>query len=221
MHHVDIVRHEDIPLKEVEIQTHAPIIQHLPDQIFVMLSTIANVNFAGAELGHPLVPRFEPTETGLVVGRMRHYEREICHVVVPVGAVPAVPFEISKFGKSIRGWQMLKDEPGVCEEGLAIAGWGGGDGGKVLETRDLRDLLFNPVNHFFLEEEKTVVVHGHRFTGGDGAGFWARVYDFFDGDTDAPGPGLDCAGVVGLGFECVPVCCFGETAQDNWRAGFG
>lgn len=92
MHHTDIIRHEDIPLLEIKIQTHAPIIQHLADQLLVLLPAIADADFVGAELRLPLVPRFVPADARFAVSGVRHHEREVGHVVGPVGTVLAVPF---------------------------------------------------------------------------------------------------------------------------------
>ena len=92
MHHADIIRDQDIPLLEIEIQTHATIIQHLADQLLVLLPAIADPDFVGAELRLPLVPGFVPAEARFLVRGMRHHEREVRHVVGPVGTVLAVPF---------------------------------------------------------------------------------------------------------------------------------
>ena len=92
MHHTNIIRHKDIPLLEIEIQTHAAIIQHLADQLLILLPAVADSDFVGAELRLPLVPRFVPAEARFLVRGVRHHEREIRHVVRPVGTVLAVPF---------------------------------------------------------------------------------------------------------------------------------
>ena len=116
---------------------------------------------------------------------------------------------------------MLEEELGAGEEGHAVPHRGRGDGGEVLEPRHLGHGLFDAVDDFFFEEEEAVVVHGHGFRRGDGAGFGVRVHGVFDGLPDPEGPGLHGAGVVGLGFENVLVCGVGEAAQDDGRAGFG
>lgn len=116
---------------------------------------------------------------------------------------------------------MLEEELGAGEEGHAVPRRGRGDGGEVLESGHFGDGLFDAVDDLFFEEEETVVVHGHCFRRGDGAGFRVRVHGVFDGLPDAEGPGLHGAGVVGLGFEDVLVRGVGEPPQDDGRAGFG
>ena len=116
---------------------------------------------------------------------------------------------------------MLEEELGAGEEGHAVPRRGGRDGGEVLESRHFGHGLFDAVDDFFFEEEEPVVVHGHGFRRGDGAGFGVRVHGVFDGLPDPEGPGLDGAGVVGLGFEDVLIRGVGEAAQDDGRAGFG
>ena len=92
MHHTDIIRDQDIPLLEIEIQTHAAIVQHLADQFLVMLFAVADADFVGAELRLPLVPGFVPADARFLGRGVRHHEREVGHVVGPVGTVLAVPF---------------------------------------------------------------------------------------------------------------------------------
>ena len=65
MHHAQIVREKDVSLLEVEIQADSAIIQHLPDQVSVMLASVGDADLVGAVLGHPLVPWLVPSDARL------------------------------------------------------------------------------------------------------------------------------------------------------------
>ena len=144
-------------------------------------------------------------------------------MVVPVGTVLAIPFEVLEVRERIRGREVLKEKLGAREEGHAVSRWAGFDGGEVLEAGDFGDQFFNAGCgvEFLLEEEEAVVVHGHGFGGCDSAGFGVVVAGVLDDLADAEGPGGDGAGVVSFGFEDVLICRFGETAQNDGGACFG
>ena len=98
---------------------------------------------------------------------------------------------------------MLPEKLGGGEKRVAVSGRGGGDGGEILEARDLGDGFLDTrvLVDLFLKEEEAIVMHGHGFGAGHGAGLGVFGAGVFDCLAEAKGPGCGFASGVGLPFE--------------------
>ena len=164
-----------------------------------------------------------PSHTGFPIRRMRDDERQVGHMMLEVAArVLAVPNQVLHLVEGVLRGQVLPEKLGGGEKRVAVPGWGGGDGGEVLEARDLGDGLLDTgvLIDFFLKEEEAVVMHGHGFGAGHGAGLGVFGAGVFDCLSEAKGPRCRFAGGVGLAFKDLDFGGVLEAAQYYGRAGF-
>ena len=191
--HPEVVAHQHIAPLPAEIQTHAAVVQHRVHQPDDLLRAVLDSDDAVGELRLPFRPRLVPAYARLVRGRVPHDEGQAAHVIVPEAAVFTGPGEILEGGEGVRRGQVLEEEGGGGEEGVARPLGAGRDARKVLEPRRVADVDFLAGFGIGLldELEHAVVVHGHRFRGDDVVGHAVGAAGVFDFLLDAEGPGRD------------------------------
>ena len=74
MHHTRVISDQYISLLEIEIQADAAVIEHLSDQVLIVLLPIADPDLVRAELRLPLIPRLMPAHARFSICRMRLHE---------------------------------------------------------------------------------------------------------------------------------------------------